>query len=60
MHLTMYERDYGWRQYARELYREMPAGHPTDACLSCNKCTAACPWSVDAASAMREAPKRLG
>ena len=60
MHLTMYERDYGWQKYARELYREMPAGHPTDACLSCNKCTAACPWGVDAASAMREAPKRLG
>jgi predicted aldo/keto reductase-like oxidoreductase len=60
MHLTMYERDYGWRPYARELYREMPAGHPTDACLSCNECTAACPWGVDAASAMREAPKRLG
>lgn len=60
MHLTMYERDYGWGDYARELYREMPAGHPTDACLSCNKCTAACPWAVDAASAMRDAPARLG
>jgi predicted aldo/keto reductase-like oxidoreductase len=60
MHLTMYERDYGWREYARELYREMPAGRPTDACLSCNRCTAACPWGVDAASAMREAPARLG
>lgn len=60
MHLAMYERDYGWGRYARELYREMPAGHPTDACLSCNRCTAACPWGVDAASAMREAPARLG
>jgi predicted aldo/keto reductase-like oxidoreductase len=60
MHLVMYERDYGWGEYARELYREMPAGRPTDACLSCNRCTAACPWGVDAASVMREAPERLG
>jgi predicted aldo/keto reductase-like oxidoreductase len=60
MHLAMYQRDYGWGDYARELYREMPAGHPSDACLSCNQCTAACPWGVDAASAMREAPARLG
>jgi predicted aldo/keto reductase-like oxidoreductase len=60
MHLTMYERDYGWREYARDLYREMPAGRPTEACLGCNRCTEACPWGVDAASGMREAPKRLG
>jgi uncharacterized protein len=60
MHLAMYERDYGWGDYARELYREMPVGHPSDACLSCNQCTAACPWGVDAASAMREARVRLG
>jgi predicted aldo/keto reductase-like oxidoreductase len=61
MHLVMYERDYGWKKYARELYGEMPAGtHPTDACLSCRRCTDACPYGVDAASAMREAPLRLG
>jgi predicted aldo/keto reductase-like oxidoreductase len=60
MHLTMYERDYGWGDYARSLYREMPAGHPTDACLSCDRCTNACPWGVDAATEMRAAPSRLG
>jgi predicted aldo/keto reductase-like oxidoreductase len=60
MHLVMYERDYGWRKYARDLYGEMPASaHPTDACLSCRRCTDACPYGVDAASAMREAPLRL-
>jgi predicted aldo/keto reductase-like oxidoreductase len=60
MHLRMYDRDYGWHQYARALYGEMsPAERASDVCLSCNRCTAACPWGVDAAAGVRDVRERL-
>jgi predicted aldo/keto reductase-like oxidoreductase len=60
-HLAMYDRDYGWHDYAGALYREMPA--PTrwsETCASCNKCTDACPYGVDAASLVRGVHRSLG
>jgi predicted aldo/keto reductase-like oxidoreductase len=60
MHLLMYDRDYGWHDYARRLYADMPpADRVSQVCLTCNRCTDACPWGVDAASGMREAKERL-
>jgi predicted aldo/keto reductase-like oxidoreductase len=61
MHAAMYDRDYGWHDAARELYRELPAATRwSDTCLSCNRCSEACPWGVDAAGGIRLAKRRLG
>lgn len=54
-HLAMYDRDYGWHEYARTLYREMPERAWSAMCASCTRCTEACPYGVDAASLVRAA-----
>jgi predicted aldo/keto reductase-like oxidoreductase len=60
-HLAMYDRDYGWHDYAKSLYREMPAHTRwSETCVSCNKCTDACPYDVDAAHLVRHTKRSLG
>ncbi|HEY8075234.1 MAG TPA: aldo/keto reductase, partial [Labilithrix sp.] len=58
-HLVMYDRDYGWHDYAQSLYRATP-NRWSETCVSCNKCTDACPYGVDAASLVRSAKRSLG
>lgn len=60
-HLAMYDRDYGWHDYAKELYGELPAkSRWSDLCASCHRCTDACPYGVDAATLVRDVKKSLG
>jgi predicted aldo/keto reductase-like oxidoreductase len=61
LQFAMYDRDYGWHDQARDHYRALPLEQRfSDACLSCNECTGACPFGVDAADGVRAARQRLG
>jgi len=61
LQFAMYDRDYGWHDQAREHYRALPLEQRfSDTCLSCNECTGACPFGVDAADRVRTARERLG
>ncbi|MBX3129864.1 MAG: aldo/keto reductase [Polyangiaceae bacterium] len=61
LQFSMYDREYGWHERAREHYRELPApARWSDRCATCSACTDACPYGVDAASGVREARARLG
>jgi len=56
LQFEMYDRRYGWHERARAHYRSLPlAERWSDACLSCDRCTEACPHGVDAASRVRRA-----
>jgi predicted aldo/keto reductase-like oxidoreductase len=56
LQFEMYERRYGWRDRARAHYRALPlAERWSDACLSCDRCSEACPHGVDAAGRVRAA-----
>jgi predicted aldo/keto reductase-like oxidoreductase len=58
---AMYAQQYGWPEYARELYQGLdPERRWSEACLSCSACTEACPYGVDAASRVRSAKSLLG
>jgi predicted aldo/keto reductase-like oxidoreductase len=57
---AMYEKRYGWSAYAKELYRALPEKDRwAEACLSCDRCTSACPHGFDAAAEVNEARRLL-
>jgi uncharacterized protein len=56
LQFRMYAHEYGWRQYAEDLYDRLPPEQQwSSRCASCNECTRACPYDVDAASRVRDA-----
>lgn len=56
LQFEMYERRYGWQDRARAHYRALPlAERWSETCLSCAKCSEACPYGVDAAGRVRAA-----
>jgi uncharacterized protein len=57
---VMYERQYGWRDKARETYRALDGAGWSEQCLACSRCDDACPYGVDASSRVREARAKLG
>lgn len=58
---AMYDEQYGWPGRARERYHELaPSKRWSEACLSCEACTEACGYGVDAAARVRRAHERLG
>lgn len=58
---SMYDRQYGWHQRAREHYHALPVAQRwSETCLSCQQCSLACPHGFDAASVIRDAHRRLG
>jgi len=57
----MYDRQYGWGEYARGLYEALPAAKRwSETCLDCDACRTACPFGVDAPARVNDAKKRLG
>lgn len=61
LHLRMYDRRLGWHDYAKRLYHELPeASRWSEACTTCNACTDACSYGVDAAGRVRDAKRSLG
>ncbi|MBK7580771.1 MAG: aldo/keto reductase [Myxococcales bacterium] len=61
LQFAMYEREYGWPERARKHYAELPdRARWSEQCTSCNACSAACPYGVDAAGGVRDAHRRLG
>jgi predicted aldo/keto reductase-like oxidoreductase len=61
LQFAMYDREYGWRDRAREHYRALPmAARWSETCLSCTKCNETCPYGVDARAGVIEAKSRLG
>jgi predicted aldo/keto reductase-like oxidoreductase len=61
LQFSMYDRDYGWPERAREHYRALPlAMKPTDRCIECSACSDACPYGLDVSGAVDEARRRLG
>ena len=61
MQFRMYARQYGWPRYARQLYRALPAHEQwAERCSSCDECSVACSYGVDAAAGVRDAHKLLG
>jgi predicted aldo/keto reductase-like oxidoreductase len=60
---VMYDQHYGTRtyaEYARDVYRELPErARWSERCLSCNECSNACPYGVDAAGRVRTARRTL-
>ncbi len=60
LQFSMYDREYGWPEQAREHYRALPAEQRwSEQCLDCTLCNDSCPYGVDAAGGVRAA-KRLG
>ncbi len=56
----MYAREYGWTDYAQDLYAALPeADRWSTRCLDCDACSDACGYGVDAASGIREARRAL-
>jgi predicted aldo/keto reductase-like oxidoreductase len=52
----MYAREYGWPDYAKQLYTSLPeADRWSTRCLDCNACSEACGYGVDAAARVRDA-----
>jgi predicted aldo/keto reductase-like oxidoreductase len=58
---VMYEQQYGWKDYADDVYGALPAEQRwSERCLGCNACNEACPFGVDAAGRVNIAHARLG
>jgi predicted aldo/keto reductase-like oxidoreductase len=56
LQFAMYEKQYGWHDAAREHYANLPAHERwSEACASCARCNAACPYGVDAQGRVIEA-----
>lgn len=61
LQFDMYDSQYGWHDAAREHYRALPERERwSERCTSCNACSAACPYGVDAAPRVRRARSQLG
>jgi predicted aldo/keto reductase-like oxidoreductase len=61
LQFSMYDREYGWHERAREHYRALPvAMRPTDRCAQCTACNEACPYGLDVAGSVDDARRRLG
>jgi predicted aldo/keto reductase-like oxidoreductase len=58
LQFLMYDESYGWHERARRHYRALERRW-SERCASCNACTEACPYGVDAAERVREAHHRL-
>jgi Fe-S oxidoreductase len=57
----MYDRQYGWGDYARKLYGALPAAQRwSEQCTDCGLCQDACPFGVDAPARVNDARARLG
>ena len=57
----MYARQYKWPDYARKLYRALPAREQwASRCASCDECSNACPYGVDVSARIRDARNILG
>jgi predicted aldo/keto reductase-like oxidoreductase len=60
LQFAMYAKQYGWEDAARAHYASLPAYERwSEACLSCSRCNAACPYGVDAQGRVVEARKIL-
>lgn len=56
----MYAKQYGWDDYGKALYRELPERDRwSSRCVDCNACTEACGYGVDAADRVRDAHLRF-
>lgn len=61
LQFAMYEKNYGWRAYAKKLYGALPPRERgSEACLTCSACTTACPFGLDVQGRVLEAQKLLG
>ena len=54
LQFAMYDRAYGWHARARTHYRALERRW-SERCASCNACSDACPYGVDAADGVRQA-----
>jgi predicted aldo/keto reductase-like oxidoreductase len=61
LHAYMYEKHYGWPEQARETYGALGEGERwSERCASCDACTDACPYGVDAAGRVRSVRAAMG
>jgi predicted aldo/keto reductase-like oxidoreductase len=58
LQFLMYERAYGWHERATRHYRALERPW-AERCASCQACSEACPYGVDAAAGMRAARRLL-
>jgi len=60
LQFRMYDRRYGWPDIAKSHYRALREKERWSArCATCERCTDACPYGVDAATRVRDAHQRL-
>lgn len=60
MHYRMYHLYYGWPDYARHLYAELPPeARWSERCQSCNLCAEACPYGLPVPQRIAEAHRWL-
>jgi predicted aldo/keto reductase-like oxidoreductase len=58
---AMYEEHYRWHAYAKQVYGEVSEDRRwAERCLTCDRCSDACPFGVDAAGRVNQARARLG
>ncbi|MBN4050416.1 4Fe-4S dicluster domain-containing protein, partial [Desulfobulbus sp. AH-315-M07] len=57
---AMYHDQYGWTERAKKHYRALPMeARWADRCASCDECSNACPYGVEAAAQIRHAKATL-